>query len=205
MHLCGAAKGLTAEGVAGLTRLFTEAGVSRFFAWLSPGSDQAAARDWLESAGLSRISYIQYLTLARDPDEVPAAATSLEVRELAPGEVASLAGHTAEVAWPEYLNSAGTPGFFHFMAFDHNEPVASAALCTFEAIGYLCMALTAEHARGRGAQQALISRRIEKARALGCRVLVSETLSITPISLSNLQKAGFRPAYEKEVYSGQAS
>jgi hypothetical protein len=89
------------------------------------------------------------------------------------------------------------------MAFDGNRPVASAVLCTFEELGYLCMARTAEADRGRGAQRALIAKRIEKARALGCRTLVSETLSIVPISLGNLRKAGFKTVYEKEVYEAK--
>ena len=81
--------------------------------------------------------------------------------------------------------------------------MASAVLCVFEELGYLCMALTAEPARGRGAQRSLIAKRIEKARALGCRTIVSETLSILPISLDNLRNAGFQPVYEKEVYQAE--
>ena len=47
------------------------------------------------------------------------------------------------------------------------------------------MAFTAEPDRRRGAQQALIARRIEQATALGCRILVSETLSFLKSSLGN--------------------
>jgi hypothetical protein len=45
-----------------------------------------------------------------------------------------------------------------------------------------------------------VSSYIEAAIALGCRVLISETLSILKNSLSNLEKAGFRTIFEKEVY-----
>jgi hypothetical protein len=62
------------------------------------------------------------------------------------------------------------------------------------------MALTAEPFRGRGAQSALIARRIKKAVEVGCKIVVSETLSIARHSLGNLQKAGFEVACEKEVY-----
>jgi GNAT superfamily N-acetyltransferase len=86
------------------------------------------------------------------------------------------------------------------MAFDRRRPVASAVLCVSSELGYLSLARTAEPARRRGAQRALIATRIEKARALGCRTLASETLSILPTSLGNLLKAGFQPVYEKEVY-----
>jgi len=65
-------------------------------------------------------------------------------------------------------------------------------------------ALTGEPFRGRGAQQALIAKRIETAAALGCSILVSETLSFLEGSLGNLQKAGFRTMFEKEVYEAKS-
>ena len=39
IYLCGADGGLTAEGLVRLFKLFDDAGVSRFFVWLSPGPD----------------------------------------------------------------------------------------------------------------------------------------------------------------------
>ena len=200
VHLCGADGGLTRDGVMRLASLFDEAGVGRFFVWLSPGPDIESVRAWLADAGLSRVPFVAYPTLARDAHAALPVETDLVVRELSVGEAAGLAGRLDDAAWPDYLQSAGAPGYSHFAAFDRDRPVASAVLCVFEELGYLCMARTAEPARGRGAQRALIARRIEKARALDCRTLASETLSIVPISLGNLQKAGFQTAYEKEVY-----
>jgi GNAT superfamily N-acetyltransferase len=200
VHLCGAEGGLTREGVVRLAGLFEEAGVGRFFIWLSPGPNLEVVRDWLVEVGLSRFPFVTYPTLVRGAHEALSVETDLEVRELAIEEAAGLAGRLDDAAWPEYLQSTGVPGFYHFIAFDRRRPVASAVLCVSGELGYLGMARTAETARGRGAQRALIAKRIEKARALGCRTLASETLSIVPISLSNLLKAGFQPAYEKEVY-----
>ena len=90
------------------------------------------------------------------------------------------------------------------MAFDGGRPVAIAALCVFEDLGYLMAAATAESDRKRGAQQALIARRIERAEQLGCSMLVSETLYMIEHSYRNLQRAGFEEAYEKEVYEWNA-
>jgi GNAT superfamily N-acetyltransferase len=205
VHVCGTNGGLSADGMAHFIKLFREAGVTRFFAWLGPGPQMDLVRGWLTEAGLSRISHVDYLTLARDAREPSAVVTDLTIRELAAEEVAGFSERLDGIAWPEYVRSAGATGFSHFMAFDGDQPVASAVLCVFEGLGYLCMALTAEAARGRGAQRALIARRIEKARTLGCSTLVSETLSILPISLGNLRKAGFQPVYEREVFSGHTS
>src|SRR5262249_11508996 len=79
-------------------------------------------------------------------------------------------------------------GFTHFMAFDGERPVAIAALAVFEGLGYLTLATTAEGDRKRGAQSALISARIAKARELGCTAVVTETLTMLEHSLRNLER-----------------
>src|SRR6266478_5992717 len=66
--------------------------------------------------------------------------------------------------------------------------------------GYLTAAATAESHRKRGAQQALIAKRVERAERIGCSLLVSETLYMIEHSYRNLQRAGFQEVYEKEVY-----
>jgi ribosomal protein S18 acetylase RimI-like enzyme len=71
-------------------------------------------------------------------------------------------------------------------------------------MAYLLSASTSEADRKRGAQQALIATRLARADKLGCAVRVSETLSILEHSLRNLQRAGFREVYEKEVYAWSA-
>jgi GNAT superfamily N-acetyltransferase len=65
-------------------------------------------------------------------------------------------------------------------------------------------AATAESHRRRGAQQALIATRLERAERLGCAIEVSETLYMLEHSWRNLQRAGFQEAYEKEVYEWSA-
>jgi GNAT superfamily N-acetyltransferase len=200
VHLCGTEPGLTADGIAGLQKLFADAGIGRYFVWISPGPDIEVVRRWLADAALTRRPYVSYLTLARDARESAPAATGFDVREVDPQEVERLSGRLDGVIWPEYLRSLGVPGVHHFMAFEGERPVASAVLCIFEELGYLSIALTAEPFRRRGAQRALIAERIKKAGAVGCKIVVSETLSILEHSLGNLQKAGFEVAYEDEVY-----
>jgi GNAT superfamily N-acetyltransferase len=65
-------------------------------------------------------------------------------------------------------------------------------------------ARTVETYRKRGAQQALIAKRVERAEQIGCSILVSETLTMLEHSLRNLQRAGFQEVYEKEVYEWNA-
>jgi len=203
IHLCGTAGGLTDDGFARLLKLFDDAGVGRFFVWVSPGPDMDAVRGWLAAAGFARRTHVAYPTLARDAGQPPHVLTDLEIREFSTEDAARLAGRIDDSSWPDFRRSVGATGMTHFMAYDRDRPVGSAVLCAFEEVGYLCMAFTAESDRRRGAQQALIARRIEKAAALGYHALVSETLSFLKSSLGNLRKAGFEPLYDKEVYDSR--
>ena len=203
VYLCGAEDGLTADGLAGIADLFRQAGVDRYYVWLSPGPGMELVRRWLEDAGMTQRPHVRYPTLARDASAPSRSTLRAEAREVDAGEARTLAERHAGIAWPDYLRSAGAPGFHHFMAFDGGTPIATAVLYVLDDLGYLGTALTGEPFRGRGAQQALIAKRIETAAALGCRTLVSETLSFLETSLGNLQKAGFRTIYEKEVYEAK--
>ena len=203
IHLCGTAGGLTREGMAQLCRLFAEAGVSRFFVWLTPGPDMDRVRGWLSEAGMARHPHVAYPTLARMAGASERVSADIEVRELAADDAAQTLASLEGASWPDFRRSLGAPGFFHYVACDRGRPIASAVLQVLDDVGHLCMAFTAEADRRRGAQQALIARRIEQATARGCRVLVSETLSFLKSSLGNLRRAGFSPLYDKYVYNSR--
>jgi GNAT superfamily N-acetyltransferase len=203
VYLCGAEEGLTADGLANIANLFRQAGAERYFVWLSPGPRMAVVRGWLEDAGMTRRPHVRHPTLARDANVPSPVAARIEAREMEAGEAKQLAERYEGIAWPDYLRSAGAPGFHHFMAFDGGAPIATAVLYVLDDVGYLGTAFTGEPFRGRGAQRALIAKRIETAPKLGCRVLLSETLSFLEVSLGNLQKAGFRTIFEKEVYEAK--
>jgi GNAT superfamily N-acetyltransferase len=203
-YLCGTEPGMDFDSMARLIELFSAEGVKRFFVWLSPGPDMDTMRRWLEGSGFCRIRRTGYPTLCRTVRTPVQFNTDLDIREVSVDDVVAARDHLGETLWPEYARSAGKDGFFHYMAFDGNRPVAIAALCIFEEIGYLMAAATAESHRRRGAQQALIAKRVERAEALGCEVMVSETLYMLEHSYRNLQRAGFQEAYEKEVYEWNA-
>jgi GNAT superfamily N-acetyltransferase len=200
IHVCGAEPGLTPDGLARLADQFAAAGVRRFFVWLSPGPDMDTVRGWLKARGFTRGPWTGYPTLYRAMLAPATFDGALEIREVGPAEIARARDALGDTMWDAYEISAGKDGFFHFMAFDAGRPVATAALAVFERLGYLGFAATAEADRKRGAQQALIAHRIEKARAVGCTALVVETLTMLEHSLRNLERAGFAQVYEKEVY-----
>jgi hypothetical protein len=204
VYLCGVEAGMGPDSVGGLIELFRAEGVKRFFVWLSPGPDMATMRGWLKAGGLARVRYTGYPTLCRIQRSPVQFNTDLEIREVSTVDIELAREQLGETLWPVHAMSAGQDGFFHYMAFDGGRPVAIAALCVFEDIGYLMAASTAEPHRKRGAQQALIARRIAQAEQLGCAMLVSETLHMLEHSFRNLQRAGFQQAYDKEVYEWNA-
>jgi GNAT superfamily N-acetyltransferase len=204
VHLCGAEPGMGADGAKRLIDFFAGRGVQRFFVWLTPGPDMDKARGLLDQAGFSRLRWTGYPTLCRERHTPVHFKTDLDIRQVGLEEIAASREPLGETLWPQYVASAGKDGFFHYMAFDGCRPVAIAALCIFEDIGYLMAAATAEAERRRGAQQALIARRVAQAQQLGCAMLVSETLHMLEHSYRNLQRAGFQEIYDKEVYEWNA-
>jgi len=204
VHLCGTEPGMSADGVRRLIDVFAGHHVQRFFVWLSPGPDMDKARDLLDQAGFSRVHWTGYPTMCREAHAPVRFETDLDIRQVGPDEITASREILGETLWPTYVTSAGRDGFFHYMAFDGRRPVAIGALCIFEDIGYLMAAATAEADRRRGAQQALIAKRVAQAEQLGCAMLVSETLYMLEHSYRNLQRAGFEDAYDKEVYEWNA-
>ena len=201
IHLRGRDGGLTEAGLHNLINRFGAVGVSKFFVWLSPGSETDVVRGWLRDANLLRVPHVDYPTLARDVSSPQAATNDFVIRKIEASEAQEISDHLQASSSLQFRRSIGTRDMFHLVAWDSDQPVASAALATFEGLGYLGMAFTNEAYRRRGAQQALIAKRIEIARQCGCRVLASETLSVAETSLSNLHKAGFTSLYDKEVYA----
>jgi GNAT superfamily N-acetyltransferase len=204
VYLCGTESGMAPGSLEHWIKLFTAAGVKRFFVWLSPGADMDVVRGWLEQRGFVRVRWTGYPTLCRGEHRPVQFRTDLEIREVGPAEIAAARHQLGETLWREYARPAGKQDFYHYMAFDGERPVAVAALCVFEDLGYLMAARTAETHRKRGAQQALIAKRVERAEQIGCSILVSETLTMLEHSLRNLRRAGFQEVYDKEVYEWSA-
>jgi GNAT superfamily N-acetyltransferase len=200
VYMAGAEPGMDADSIRRLIDLFAAEGIERFFVWLSPGPGIDTVRGWLAASGFTRVRWTGYPTMWRTGRSPVRFSTGLDIREVGADDIAAMRDPPDEMIWPDYVRTAGCEGFFHYMAFDGACPVAIAVLCVFEGIGYLTSAATAESHRGRGAQLALIARRLERAEALGCEIEVSETLYMLEHSCRNLQRAGFEVAYEKEVY-----
>jgi hypothetical protein len=200
IYLCGTEGGLTRDGLLGLMREFDARGVRRYFVWLSPGPDLGVVREWLRSMSFSQVVWTRYPTMVWDGSSIPASRTQFDIRTVDAAQVSAARAALGDSVMEGYSRTLGKPGFVHYMAFDGQRPIAVGALLRFQDIGYLTYAGTSTEDRKRGAQTALIARRVADARALGCTCIVSQTLTMLRDSWSNLQKAGFREVFESEVY-----
>jgi ribosomal protein S18 acetylase RimI-like enzyme len=104
-------------------------------------------------------------------------------------------------AWFAALPSRREAGFTAYGAWDGDTLVAAATLFAANGIGTLSGAATLPEHRGRGAQSALMVRRIRDAAAQGCAWVTAETGAETPQapnpSLHNMRRLGLTELYER--------
>ena len=94
----------------------------------------------------------------------------------------------------------GKPDWLHYIAYVDGEPGAAAALFIDEAVADCFVASTRPAARRRGAQTALISRRLLDGRAAGCDIATAQSVTDNA-SPRNFERHGFMPVYRRTIYS----
>jgi GNAT superfamily N-acetyltransferase len=188
---------------------YRSAGVSNFLIHVAPMA-QPALRGWLAARGL--VPYRRaWAKFWRDDALPPLIATDLKVHEI---DAAQAADFSAVICggfgmppllrpWLEAL--AGRPGWRLYLACEGATPVAGGALYCRDGTAWLGIAATLPQHRGRGAQGALMARRIADAAAAGCSHIATETGEAVPgepnPSHSNMLRLGFRPVYSRLNYA----
>jgi GNAT superfamily N-acetyltransferase len=180
---------------------------ARFAVELSPAAGPPELGAWLVARGLRPL--FDVAVLHRSTAAPPEAPTELRV-ELVPPEGGRLFAEAK--AWakgveePNALEArlVGQPGWRQYLAWDGATPVATGAMFVEGDVAWLGFAVTAPSHRGRGAQSALVARRVRDAAALGCAWVTTETDAETvgkpSGSYRNLRRLGFeltglRPNY----------
>ncbi len=183
---------------------------TRFYLSIAPDARPPELPEWLEARGL--VPGYAWTKFARPAADPPEARTELRVERVETGE--TFAGVAARgfgmpdifADWLEPL--PGREGWHCFVAFDGAEPAGAGALFVTGKTGWLGIAATLPEHRGKGAQSAIIAKRIEAAAALGCEVVVTETGE--PVdgqpgpSYRNLLRAGLEPLYVRPNYERAA-
>jgi hypothetical protein len=170
----------------------------------------AEARGWLTARGLSASD--AWAKFWRAPIPPTEARTTLSVREVG-GDRAMDFGQVVQAGFsapPPFASWAaalvGRPGWRSYVAYDGERPVGAGALYSNHGLGWLGLGSTVPSHRGRGAQNALLARRIADAITAGARALVTETGQPLPgeeaghPSYRNILRAGFEVAYLRMNY-----
>lgn len=188
--------------------LYRDAGVKRFFIPVAPTAQSDVLSEKLRALGFKH--HNNWVKLYRDSEAPPDVKTDLKVERLPKRQAGVFAGIVTDAfGWPEptkawMAETVGRPGWSHYAAIDGDVPVAVAAMFIWNNAGWLGMAATRPDYRGRGAQSALIARRILDAAAQGCRHLSLETPEDTAEkkapSYHNVIRFGFREVYRRPNY-----
>lgn len=195
-----------------LTRLvdaFEAIGSPRFFVQVPPTDGSADVGSRLEARGLRH--YNNWMRLKRGLADIPPApGSTVVVRPIGREDadtfcriVAEAFGYPSEVA-PLTGGVIGGSGWRHYLAYEGDEAIAGAAMFIAGEAAWFGFAATMAERRGRGAQTALVIRRLEDAAKEGCRWVSVETAEQTPEraapSFRNLTRLGFSVAYRRPNY-----
>jgi ribosomal protein S18 acetylase RimI-like enzyme len=178
---------------------------------IAPAPDFEPLAAALVDAGARQTSFIDVLwARAVAPSDDPRASVS--VRAVDPGgdDVQQFArvllgGHevpddTFTEHWAAVALWAAEPGWRCYLAEIDGEAVGAGALVEVDGIGYLANAATLPAGRNRGAQQALIARRMRDAASSGCELFVTMA-NPGGASHRNLERAGLGVAYTKVTWT----
>jgi|RhiMethySRZTD1v2_1073278.scaffolds.fasta_scaffold41313_3 GNAT superfamily N-acetyltransferase len=189
---------------------FAKRGIDRYLLHVRTTTHDAEFEALLEQNRIERYrrAWDKFVRGAEPP---PTVATELSIREARPDDAERVARllasafDTGENEGRLFVAAIGRKGWHTFVATDaEDRPVALGSLFANAELGYLGFAATDPAFRRRGAQGALMVRRIERALELGCRFTITETGEPVPgeksPSRDNMLRLGFRCAYRRENY-----
>lgn len=199
--------GARAQVRASIARL-RSAGVRNYGVQLSPAAEPDAIGIWLAEEGLTpRDRWTKVYRPAGPASDVP---TDLRIESAGLEQADTFAevttnGFGMPPEWRRWIAaSVGRPRWHHYIAWSGNDPVAAAALFVHGDVGWLGIASTLPAARRRGAQGALMARRLNDGCSLGCRWFVTETGEDMPSrpnpSFRNMLRADFIVAYHRQNF-----
>lgn len=189
-----------------------QSGSKNYMAQVSPLAQTPEVTGWLGERGFVKGS--NWVKLIRADAPAPAGKTDLRIEAIGREHAAAFSDVTlASFGMPPELHAfmsghCARPGWHLYLGFDGDQPVAAAALYVKDSIGWLGFGSTLESHRKRGAQSAMLARRITDGLKLGCKWFVAETGQETPDqpnpSYHNMLRSGFQLTYVRPNYVHQA-
>jgi GNAT superfamily N-acetyltransferase len=202
----GLAAPATKKDLQAIDVFFADYG-QRFYVSLSPQAKPSDLPAQLEQRGFDR-GYA-WMKFTRGAEAPPPTETELRVEQIGPehgadfGEVVA-AGYELDPFTVHWFAELPRTSWRCYVAYDRDEPAGAAALFILDGAGYLCFAATRPEHRRKGAQSALLARRIGDALEAGCTDLFTETGERIPMkpsnSYRNILRFGFAEAYLRPNY-----
>ena len=180
-------------------------GLANFGIQVAPAFATPALVDALTAEGLAPRDV--WIRIQRPAGPVTPAPSDLRIEPVTAeqdrlfGEIVREVFDMPAAVVPGLAGLVGRPGWHSLLAWDSETAVGCASLYVKDGVGWLGIAGTLPAARRRGAQSALIAKRLEIGTVLGVECFVAETAPDRPDkpnpSFHNAMRAGFTVAYER--------
>jgi len=202
----GSSRPATEADAEAASRFFLDLGLTESVVQVAPSAKPRELASWLNARGYRQGA--RWVKLWRLLDQLPA-QSSLRIEQIGTAEAEAF-GEVCLTAFemPMQVSDVATAmigrtGWIHYLGFDGDTPVSTAALHVSEDVAWLGYGATLDAYRGRGWQTAMFARRLADAHDLGCRLAVTETGEETedhPVNHSyrNMVRLGFSLAYERQ-------
>jgi hypothetical protein len=201
---------VTAATLDQLINWYATAGTHRFVIQWSPEAQPTTTVDLLVARDFKAVSYWSSLWRPLSLALPEAAESDVIVKEIGLAEatvfeevVAQPLGVPAALG-PGVRSTIGKPGWRFYLAYADGAPIAGAASYSEGGGAWLGIAGTREEFRNRGAQTALLTRRIRDAALDGCRWVSAHTQRPTSDrpnpSYRNMIRLGFTSLYDRPNY-----
>lgn len=206
--LPGSAPSLSQPALDEVIALFRESGSARFVIhWPSTALPEDST-DWFLERGFQMGHPMAKL---RRQARLPVAyASDFQIIQIDDGGaerfgmIAALGNDLPPSMAPGFNSTVGMVGWRHYLAMENAQPVAAAVLRIGSDVAWCGFAGTLPTHRRRGAQSALLARRIHDAAAAGCAWVTCETMADTTErpsqSFRNMTRLGFDVAYMRSSF-----
>lgn len=195
---------VTEDHIKNIIKYYENAGVKRFFVQVSPAAEPNNYKAILNNMGFKH--YNNWAKFYKKLDmKLTGFKSNLIVEELKLPEtelfdnVINKAFEFSDGSEVLFTQTYKRPGWKHYSAKEENKIIAAASMFVCGKYASLAIAGTLPDERGKGAQSALILRRINDAFDAGCEYIIVETAEDKPekpsASNRNMKKLGFKLAY----------
>jgi hypothetical protein len=156
----GTARPATETDVEAASRFFLDLGLTQSIIHVAPGAEPADLVPWLNTRGY--IAGARWVKMWRGLEDLPEPAPALRIERIdasateAFEDVCMAAFEMPPPVRPITTATIGRPGWAHYLGFDGDVPVSTAAMHVTDGVTWFGYGATLESHRGRGWQTASV-------------------------------------------------